>query len=407
MSEQPGTRFVDGMRVTALHLDHAHQVTAEAVADLRLVVGNGQAGAGLRLLVDDGAASLSRGVGFTGGGEVVRVGEDTPLAVPSGDGPFSVVLRATSHDLEVARIGDAPTVVFTDTAIDVVEGDPEADPDVLVVGTITRDEGAMAVDQPSSLFATAAAHGHTGGFVQDAGGVWRFDGVELVTEAGEVTGPAGPPGPPGPPGPAGAPGATGETGPPGEVGPPGPAGERGPRGEAGAPGPAGPPGPEGAPGPAGPAGPPGPAGEVHLDLARPVGRSWEPTEPLTAREAARLLGRLTIDFDRPLDGSLAERQPDVLFRVQVTAGPSPMPVRQLAGAGQVAGASVTFVAEGLDQLHDLLVQVGGLITIDLDCDLLLDERQQPASSHAGPLDGVDAVRPGGILRQHLRVRAGQ
>jgi hypothetical protein len=55
----------------------------------------------------------------------------------------------------------------------------------------------------------------------------------------------------------------------------------------------------------------------------------------------------------------------------------------------------------------LLVEVGGLVAVDLHCDFLVDERGLPVSSHAGSLDGLDADRPGGILRQFIQVRPGQ
>ena len=315
MSDAPRAQFMDGLRVTALHLNHLQTAALRAARDLREIVGFGQVGAGLRLIVDGGAVSLTPGLGFTPGGSSVRIEEDAPIALPARDGSFRISLRASSHDLEGARVGDQPTIIFDDTLIVVVDASSAttADPDLLVIGQVDVAGGAHTVTQDASLFMAPAGHGHSGQFFQDARGRWRWDGRALAGGGG--AGAPGPPGPPGPQGPqgqqgepgqqglqgeqgipgaqgaVGVPGPAGAAGPPGEIGAPGPAGAAGPAGDpapAGSVGPAGeigPPGEIGAPGPAGPAGPAGeigPPGEV--GAPGPAGAAGAPGAPGTAGE---------------------------------------------------------------------------------------------------------------------------
>ena len=68
MTDAPRAQFVDGLRVTALHLNHLQWAALRAVADLREIVGHGRIGAGLRLVEDAGSVTVSAGVGFTPGG---------------------------------------------------------------------------------------------------------------------------------------------------------------------------------------------------------------------------------------------------------------------------------------------------------------------------------------------------
>ena len=66
MTDRQRTNFVDGLRVTPLHLDHLQSTLAGAVADLRTVIGLGQIGWGLRILeTEDGPVELTAGMGFT------------------------------------------------------------------------------------------------------------------------------------------------------------------------------------------------------------------------------------------------------------------------------------------------------------------------------------------------------
>ena len=84
MTDAPRAQFVDGLRVTALHLNHLQWAALRAVADLREIVGHGRIGAGLRLVEDAGSVTVSAGVGFTPGGTAVRIAENIPIPATSG-----------------------------------------------------------------------------------------------------------------------------------------------------------------------------------------------------------------------------------------------------------------------------------------------------------------------------------
>ena len=265
MSNEQGTVFVDGLRVTSQHLNHLEASAQQAVGDLRRVLGLAHVGFGFRIEVaEDGqSATLTPGLGFTSGGQRVALDEGAALAVPDGDGPFAVALTAGSHADPATLVGDTGTIIFSDTSVSVA-ADAAAGPDTLVVGTIARSDATLTATQDASLFLAPASHGHSGAFYQDGLGLWRFDGP-LLAQTDETAGPPGPPGPAGadgPQGPAGPPGDPGPQGPPGETGPEGPVGPDGPQGPAGGQGDAGPSGAPGPPGDAGPMGFTGPPGET-------------------------------------------------------------------------------------------------------------------------------------------------
>ena len=212
MADEPGTRFVDGLRVTPSHLNHLQTVAAQGIADLRTVVGRGMIGAGLRIVAaDDGSLSISPGLALTPSGQPVRL--DLPVVVElAADATEAAVgLRAVSHDDPATMVGDVATIVTLLTEV-VVPADA-ADPDTVVIGTLTRDGDAVTVTQDPARFVARAGHRHGGGFEQDGAGIWRFDGA--VLDLGDIEGVQGPPGPPGEAGAPGEPGAAGAPGPAG------------------------------------------------------------------------------------------------------------------------------------------------------------------------------------------------
>jgi hypothetical protein len=277
MSEDASIRFLNGLRVSAQHLNHLQTTLAQAIRDLRDTMGLGAVAYGLRLAAHDGAVTLARGLAFSAGGLRLFVDADAPVPIPAAAGVYRVALAAQNQDDPAARLGDVPTIISSRTTVTVTDSEPAAAPERLVIGTVTRDGGGLTVAQPPALFLTHGRHAHGGGFAQDDHGLWRFDGPSLAGAPGPA-GPAGPagaagaagaPGPAGPPGADGQPGARGPAGPAGPVGPAGPTGPAGPAGAAGTPGtpgaqgPPGPSGAQGAPGAAGAAGaagPPGPPG---------------------------------------------------------------------------------------------------------------------------------------------------
>lgn len=314
MSDDARSQFVDGLRVTADHLQHLQDRLRESVLDLRRSVGLGKVAWGLRVTLEGGSVRLDPGVAFSRSG--VRLAVDAPLNLGPAAGAARVVARATNSDVQALRVGATPTLIQLLTQVTLEADDASAlDDDALLLARVRPGAGAGAVDQPGELFAAGGRHAHTGQQVQDEQGHWHYDGLPLAGAKGDKgdpggsgpAGPDGPAGPVGPVGPAGEPGATGEPGAvgpagpagpagdvgaaglPGETGPVGPAGEPGPPGSAGVPGPAGPngepgpAGPSGEPGPPGPSGEPGPAGPT--GEVGPAGQNGETGQPGPAGEA--------------------------------------------------------------------------------------------------------------------------
>jgi hypothetical protein len=283
MADDARAQFVDGLRVTSDHLQHLQDRLREAVLDLRRTIGLGRIGWGLHASLGTGTVSVEAGVAFASNGVRLNLDSSVNMPLPTGSGPFRVVLRAVQSDRQSLRIGNIPTFYTLVTTAGIEVDDTSAvGPDALVIARITTVNSALVLNQDPTLFVATGHHAHTGEFSQDGEGRWHYDGPAVQGPMGlrgpqGPQGPEGPQGPPGQPGRDGAPGATGERGPEGPRGPQGdlgpagapglpgergPVGPQGPRGETGPQGTAGLPGQDGAPGAAGERGPAGERGET-------------------------------------------------------------------------------------------------------------------------------------------------
>ena len=402
MTDVPGTRFVDGLRVTPAHLNHAQSVPAEASMDLRRVVGLGRVGAGFRLLVEDGGAVLTPGVGFTPGGLPARRDEATVLTVPDGDGPFMVALRAQTQADEATRVGDQATIVYLLTEVVVAAEVPEA-PEVLVVGTLRRQAGQLQAEQDPARFMPGPGHRHGGGFAEDPDGVWRFDGAAITG----AQGPKGDKGDPGEKGEKGAKGNKGDPGEKGEKGDPGAKGDKGDPGEKGDPGAKGDKGEKGNkgdPGAKGDQGPAGPGLPANVTFLKDI--NWDPRRRHTIDEAANVIRQLQLAWSDNLDAANFEALH--AWAVQVWSAPArpDFPVRGLLRKVSVNGNVLEITVEA-DQTFLSELREGGAILVDVVCDTLLDGSAVAVSSSTGRLlSGVEAtLLPGGLLRLGLAVGA--
>ena len=221
MADDARTQFVDGLRVTADHLQHMQDRLREAVLDVRRAIGLGHIGWGLRATLGVNTVSVDAGVGYAPSGIRLTLDTAVNLPLPEGAPPYRIVLRGVQSDRQGLRVGNTPTfyTLVTTAAVEADDNSP-ASPDALIIGTIATVNNVLSLTQDPKLFVVAGNHAHTGQFLQDADGRWHYDGPA-------VQGPQGPPGP------------RGLAGPEGPQGPAGPPGQTGEQGSAGAPGPEG------------------------------------------------------------------------------------------------------------------------------------------------------------------------
>lgn len=448
MADDARTQFIDGLRVTADHLQHLQDRLREAVLDVRRTIGLGHIGWGLRATLSAGTVSIEAGVAFAPSGIRLNLDSAVNLPLPVGAGPFRVVLRAVQSDRLALRVGNTPTfyTLLTTPAVE-AHDNSAVGPDAMIIATIATVNAALTLTQDPQVFAVAGYHAHTGQFAQDAGGRWHYDGPA-------VQGPPGPPGPQGPigpqglPGPAGlagqpgaqgAPGAPGPEGPRGPQGVPGgtgaaglpgergPAGPQGPRGDPGAPGQTGPPGQTGQTGPQGPTGPPGPPGQTGSQgLQGPQGVqgpqgppgpgidtrwglitkiSWQHENTVRASETIVLLRELRISFSKPFHPQVREVRPQTVQvwlepgGIPVTGGQStPTAIMTLHGRTSYEIQDLTWSITDTDNAVVNILQSGARVNIRIHCGLIGDNEGRAFSATQRVLAVWETLPvPGGIF----------
>jgi len=425
MADDARSQFVEGLRVTAEHLQHLQDRLRESVLDLRRTVGLGRIAWGLVVRVDAGQLRVEPGVALAAGG--VRLAVDSALTLGPAAPGQRIVLRAVNADRAALRVGNVPTVITLLTTAAVESGD-ESDigPDALVIARVGGDVGSPVVQQDASLFVAAGAHSHSGEHRQDAQGRWFYDGAPLAGSAG----PAGPPGAAGPsgaPGAAGPEGPQGPQGPAGPQGPQGPAGPEGPQGPQGPAGPAGPsgadgargvdgaagrdgaPGATGATGPAGPVGPSGPPGDLTAaDWPFIEKTNWPQGEVLVASKALELLRQVQLRLSSRLHARTLEAQPQVVqiwFEPQTvqqaTTGAAPLapsPVIALHGIAKMTPDEIQWSLQDDAERVTTLLANAGRVMLRVHCGHLIDEQVRAFSSVPDALTEVRSPHlPGGVF----------
>src|SRR5205085_2921510 len=110
-------------------------------------------------------------------------------------------------------------------------------------------------------------------------------------------------------------------------------------------------------------------------------------------------------FDRDLDpGPLDGRAAMVVTAWFWTDQPTDT-ARAVRGTVKIDGGRVVWAIDpnALGTVLEASTQPGGILTLDLNCDYVLDRDGQPVSSCAG-LVGKQLPRPGGILRTWYLIR---
>ncbi|SEA37815.1 Collagen triple helix repeat-containing protein [Thiothrix caldifontis] len=245
MSDDAHSQFMDGQRVSALHLQHLQDRLREAIADIRRSIGLDKIAWGLRATLEGGQVRVLPGVAFAKSGVRLSLDDIAQAALPADGSPWRVVLRGQNGDIEDLRHNQAPTVITLTTQLAIESDNGDVDNSTIIIATV---DGTGLTQNPDRFVATGY-HSHSGEWRQDNMGRWHFDGPALD-------------GPPGPQGAAGAKGDKGDTGATGAAGATGAKGDKGDTGATGATGAKGDKGDTGATGAAGATGAKGDKGDA-------------------------------------------------------------------------------------------------------------------------------------------------
>lgn len=259
MTQDARSQFINGQKVTALHLQHMQDSLRSGLADLRSCIGLGKVAWGLKAELQDGNVVIQPGAAFSLNGHRLSLDSVTQVSLGDNDAPLNLVLTGVNEDVEALRFDGAETIINLNTEVALKPADYECT-DSIVIASIENVDGTLALKQKPETFAATGNHNHTGEWYQNSLGQWLFDGVALQGSE-ELEAIPGPKGDLGPIGPKGEPGEMGPQGPQGEPGPQGDKGDRGERGPIGEKGQQGLKGDTGETGTAGPAGAPGPKGD--------------------------------------------------------------------------------------------------------------------------------------------------
>src|SRR5436189_2865737 len=109
MANDARTQFVDGLRVTADHLQHLQDRLRDAMRDVRQTIGYSKVAWGLHVTAPDGEVAITPGVAFAQSGVRLNIDTAANVPIPEGEGPWRVTLKATEQDRPSLRVGSAAT----------------------------------------------------------------------------------------------------------------------------------------------------------------------------------------------------------------------------------------------------------------------------------------------------------
>ena len=139
-----------------------------------------------------------------------------------------------------------------------------------------------------------------------------------------------------------------------------------------------------------------------------AGLPWDPDSQINANTAAGILSKMTIGLSRNLNPDVLRPHLAEAVWVRYQTGGRLSPVKAIRGQIRVAqGAEMVWVM--LDDANIFireLAEVGGLVTIEVDCDWLIDDQGLPFSSSSAAFGGAKHFTPGGRFRTWMRVGSG-
>jgi hypothetical protein len=122
-------------------------------------------------------------------------------------------------------------------------------------------------------------------------------------------------------------------------------------------------------------------------------------------DAMRIAADLRLIFTRELDHATVKTFAPHLVQVWSVPNLAVFSVRPLPRQVGLDGRVLVIQCEPDQRAFNELAEVGGALVVDVHCDFLRDERNQPVSSSLGPLlfGSREAIAPGGVMRLWLRV----
>ena len=151
----------------------------------------------------------------------------------------------------------------------------------------------------------------------------------------------------------------------------------------------------------------GPPGGPPADVTFLRGLSWNLPGIVPVSQLPGVVGQLKLDWSSNLDPNRFKQfAATTVNAFVVSAAPASALVRP-AQKVTVSASSLIVSLSLDDKTLASLRELGGLVLIDIVCDLLLDSARLPVSSSLTALiDSTDVPMPGGFMRLTVRVGAG-
>jgi hypothetical protein len=175
-TDEAGTRFLDGMRVATEHMRHLQRSDIARAQALRGALGAWGVAHGFKVeAAADGSVTIAPGLAFDAQGRPLRLRSPARLR-PEAGRRYLVARYALEASL---LVGGVPTLL--DDGIEITQRvqPPPYDDAAVPLAEVVSEGDRSACLQRGEWYLPPLDHGHSGAFVTDALGRWRYDGAAL------------------------------------------------------------------------------------------------------------------------------------------------------------------------------------------------------------------------------------
>jgi hypothetical protein len=174
--DEAGTHFLDGMRVSTEHMRHLQQSSVERARQLRSALGGGGVCHGYKVEPGNGGeVRILPGLAFDAQGRPLRLEQAATLPAPQGRRWLVAQYELRSSLL----VNGVPTLLADGVQLQARESAPPYDDAAVAFAEVARSGDAIELLQKGEWYLPPLVHGHRGGFVTDAQGLWRYDGAAV------------------------------------------------------------------------------------------------------------------------------------------------------------------------------------------------------------------------------------